>query len=160
MKRKKTSDAAKSLKARLVRQLTSYNANRHVHDANRHLECYLEDRNPLHILRAVASVAERGRPLSPVMVRNLKHAIALLDNPPRRNGKRPPKNTARNLRVIRLARAYHDGEIPEEMKDDAVTAIARAAKIKEGYVRTIVSRYRQRLKDQPLEIAHSWLTGA
>jgi hypothetical protein len=45
------------------------------------------------------------------MVRNLKHAIALLANPRRRNGKATPRNTARNLRIIRMAYALHGGRI-------------------------------------------------
>jgi hypothetical protein len=123
----------------------------------------MADGNPLHILRAVASVAEKGAHLGSIMVRNLKHAIALLANPRRRNGKATPRNTARNLRIIRMAYALHGGgrEIPPRMEDEAVTEIARREKISKDNVRVIVHRYRKRLKDQPLEIADSWLlTGA
>jgi hypothetical protein len=151
------------LSKKIFSALSNHKPNRHVHEANWHLECFAVDKNPLHILLAVASIVEKGRPLDPVMVRNFKYAISLVANPPRRDGKKPPRNTARDLRIIRLARAYHGGEIPDEMENDAVTAISRAMKIRKGNVRTIVTRFRTRyrkpLAGQIPKMLPSWLTG-
>jgi hypothetical protein len=111
-----------------------------VFEANRHLEAYRFDRDPLHILRAVLAAACTGRPLSKIMQGNLRHAIAELSKSAKAS------NTPRDLRVVRSAMASNGGALPKRLHPNVKADIARSENISTGHVSVILSRYRARLK--------------
>jgi hypothetical protein len=108
-------------------------------EANRHLEAYRFERDPLHILRGVFAVASTGRPLSKVMLGNFRHAIDELAK------RAKPSNMLRDIRIVQHAMASNGGSIPKRLHPNVKADIARSENIDPGYVSVILSRFRARM---------------
>jgi hypothetical protein len=108
-------------------------------EANRHFEAYRFERDPLHILRGVLAAASTGRPLSKVMLGNLRHAIDELAK------RAKPSNMLRDLRVVRQAMASNGGSVPKRLHPNVKADIASSANISTGHVSVILSRFRARM---------------
>jgi hypothetical protein len=131
-KRKSASKRERAEQMKFWRRLKRHTE---LYETNRHLEAYRFDRDPLHILRAVAAWPPR-RPLSKTMYGNLRHAIAELS----RGAK--PNNTLRDLRVVRHAMASNGWTVPTRLHPNVKVNIARAERISAANVSMILSRYR------------------
>jgi hypothetical protein len=123
-----------------LKRLLSINA------ANKHLARYAMDEDPRHILRAVLIRAELGEPLNEIMLRNLRHAIRLLDNPKRKNG-RPRRNTARDQRILQSVYTVYQ-DLPEKVDEGLISRITRNAGISRGAFFLIYGRARKKLNAQ------------
>jgi hypothetical protein len=112
------------------------------YEAQCHLEAYVADKNPTHIIDAFNVLRANKRPISEVMLRNLEDAHRQIFGKANEKPIPSPRYTVRDLSIVRWAMILSDGHIPDPLSDSLATELARRHHTTISNVRVIVSRAR------------------
>jgi len=113
-----------------------------------HLRAYMVDRNPHHILDAVAVYCRLGVPLTPIMRKNALKAI--LEVKTWRPAGNPKKTTHRDLRILSdILGHYGADDIPRDLNRDLELRLMQRYSLPSiSALRMVVTRWRQKIRNE------------